>query len=314
MDAAEAGQRLDVHVAARHGVARNRVQRWIREARVLVNGAAARPSLSLRGGEEIETRRPDATVGGPSPQPGAIEILYEDSDVIAVNKAAGVVVHPGPGRERDTLINYLLARYPEIAGVGSAERPGIVHRLDAGTTGSLLVARTRAAYRELSAAFQERRVQKRYLAISFGEPDPPIGTIDRPIARHRTHRKKMAVTGGGREAITHFRLLGSADGVSLLSVIIETGRTHQIRVHLKSRGLPLVGDPLYGEARWKAHRSRGQAALREFARPALHSWVLEVRHPVLGTPLRVEAPPPTDLVDLWRSVSAQELPDLLELP
>lgn len=307
----EAGRRLDLHVAEHHGEARNRVQRWIREDRVLVNGAVARPSLALRGGEVIECSPPLEVVEGPSPQPGAIEILHEDADVIVVNKSAGVVVHPGAGREQDTLVNYLLARYPEIAGVGSVARPGIVHRLDAGTTGSLVVARSRKAYRELSAAFQERRVKKRYLAIVFGDPDPSSGTIDRPIARHRTHRKRMAVVAGGREAITHYRRLGTCNGVSLLSVGIETGRTHQIRVHLKSLGLPLVGDPLYGEARWKSHRSRAQAALRDFSRPALHSWLLEVRHPVLGTPLRVEAPPSTDLVGLWRSVSGQELSDLL---
>ncbi len=311
VDSDQAGRRLDIHVAEHRGEPRNQVQRWIREAHVLVNGAVVRPSLSLRGGEVIECSPPPTSSGGPAPQPGEIDILYEDADVIVVNKTAGVVIHPGAGREEGTLVNHLLARYPEIAGVGSVERPGIVHRLDVGTTGSLVVARSRAAYQELSLAFQERRVRKGYLAIVFGDPDPSSGTIDRPIARHRTQRRKMAVVAGGREAITHYRRLGTSNGVSLLSIGLETGRTHQIRVHLKSRGLPLVGDPLYGEARWKAHRPPAQAALRDFPRPALHSWVLEVRHPVLGTPLRIEAPPPSDLVELWRSVSGQALSDLL---
>ena len=229
-------------------------------------------------------------------------MLYADADLIAVNKAAGVVVHPGAGRESGTLASFLLHRYPEIANVGSPLRPGIVHRLDVGTTGVLVVARTDRAYERLSAAFAERRVQKTYLAMVYGAPRSSDATIDKPILRDPRERKKMTVSPRGREAVSHYRVLASSDGISLLSIAIETGRTHQIRVHLKSEGLPLVGDPLYGEARWKAHPARRRSLLRAFGRPALHAHTVELEHPTNSELLRLQAPAPEDLCDLWRGL------------
>ena len=206
-------------------------------------------------------------------------------------------------------LNHLLYSYPEIADVGSPQRPGIMHRLDAGTTGVILVARTDEAYQALSRAFQERRIFKQYLGIAYGSPDPSKGTIDRPIARHRIERRRMTVSQAGRPAITHYEVLSpSRRGVALLSLVIETGRTHQIRVHLKSRGWPLIGDPLYGEARWRHLPSAWRSTLRAFSRPALHSWRVELEHPIRQETLRISASPPEDMARLWLELFDEEMP------
>ena len=298
----DASTRLDVHVALRLAISRNQARQWIESESVLVDGHAARPSRRVRAGHEISCEPPPLPDERPFPEAGPLAVLYADADLIAVNKAAGVVVHPGAGRELGTLTSFLLHRYPEIANVGSPLRPGIVHRLDIGTTGVLVVARTDQAYAGLSAAFAERRVQKTYLAIVYGAPRGPEGTIDKPIVRHPRERRKMTVSPRGREAVTHYRVLASSDGLSLLSVVIETGRTHQIRVHLKSENLPIVGDPLYGEARWKGHLPRRRSRLQSFERPALHAHTVDLQHPTTSEALRLEAPIPEDLRDLWHGL------------
>jgi 23S rRNA pseudouridine1911/1915/1917 synthase len=185
-----------------------------------------------------------------------------------------------------------------------------VHRLDRGTSGVLVAARSDRAHRELARAFAAREVDKRYLALAYGAPARAAGRIDAPIGRHPRKRKEMTVRRDGREATTQYRSLAHAAGVVLLVLRLITGRTHQIRVHLKSAGHPLVGDPLYGEARWKGCPSSSQGTLRSFPRPALHAWRLAFEHPVGGEPLSFEALPPLDLCDLWRRLAGSDLAEI----
>ena len=302
-----AGERLDRHVAARLAVPRNQVQRWIAEGLVRVNGKAAKASAELAAGDRVECAPPERKEERVLPEPGDLRVLYEDAEIAVLDKPAGLTVHPGAGRSTGTLAHHLLDRYPEMAGVGGPGRPGIVHRLDQGTSGVLVAARTPAAYLRLSRAFASREVRKLYLAIAYGAPSPPAGTIEAPIGRHPQERKEMAVRPGGRPARTHYRTLAAAAGISLLELDLATGRTHQIRVHLKHIGHPLVGDPVYGEARWKGLPRAQQAALRDFPRPALHAWRLAFRHPVTDEPLAFAAAAPADLEELWEKVAGGAL-------
>jgi 23S rRNA pseudouridine1911/1915/1917 synthase len=303
-----AGERLDRHVAARLAAPRNQVQHWIAGGLVRVNGATAKPSAALAAGDRVECAPPERKEERVLPEPGDLRVLYEDAEIVVLDKPAGLIVHPGAGRSTGTLAHHLLDRYPEMAGVGGPGRPGIVHRLDQGTSGVLVVARTPAAYQRLSRAFASREVHKLYLAIAYGAPSPAAGTIDAPIGRHPQERKEMAVRPGGRPARTHYRTLAAAAGISLLELDLATGRTHQIRVHLKHLGHPLAGDPVYGEARWKGLPRAQQAALRDFPRPALHAWKLAFRHPATDEPLAFEAPVPPDLEDLWEKGTASAFP------
>jgi 23S rRNA pseudouridine1911/1915/1917 synthase len=306
-----AGERLDRYLARQQDRARSQVQRWIKEGRVRVNGAPAKPSLVLAGGELLDCDpRESPSPRAPSPEEGAIEVLFEDCDLVVVNKSPDVAVHPGAGHSSGTLVHFLLARYPEMAGVGSAERPGIVHRLDKGTSGVLVVARSERAYRRLSNAFSTRSVGKRYLAMVYGVPDPPRGRTEAPIGRHPHERKRMAVRRDGRPALTIYRTLASHGGISLLEIDLGTGRTHQIRVHLKSLGHPLIGDPVYGEARWKGLPPRQRDPLQRFSRPALHAWRLAFLHPASDERVLFEAPMPEDMRTLWSEATGSELPDL----
>jgi len=298
------GERLDRFLAERLQLTRNRVQRWLEEGHILLDGEAVKPSHRLNGGEKVEVTPPPPRDERVVPEGGDLEVLYEDRDLLVINKPAGLTVHPGAGRRGGTLVNRLLARFPEIRGVGGAGRPGIVHRLDKDTTGLLLVARSEQAYQELSRAFAERRVGKRYLAIVYGEPRSTRGRVDLPIGRHPNRRKEMAVRPRGRPAASRYRVLASDAGLSLLEVAIETGRTHQIRVHLKAIGHPLVGDPVYGENRFKTLRGPIRGAARAFPRPALHAWQVDVEHPRSGERLALEAPIPADFRELWEMAGA----------
>lgn len=305
---AETGERLDRFLARRLDEPRNQVQRWIEEGRVEVDGRTARKSSQgLETSSEVVCEPPEAPAEDPrvEPEAGPLAVLYEDEHLVFLNKPSGLVVHPGAGHSEGTLVHRLLARYPEMAGVGGPGRPGIVHRLDQGTTGVMVVARTPRAYRGLSAAFQERKVGKTYLAVAYGEPREPAGTVEAPLGRHPERRQEMAVRPRGRRAVSHYRALASAGGLSLLEVEIETGRTHQIRVHLKHLGHPLVGDPVYGERRWKGLPKHRHPRLKAFPRPALHAWKLSLPHPAEERTLTVTAPVPADLVELWeRSAGA----------
>jgi len=235
-------------------------------------------------------------------------VLYEDAALVAVDKPPGLVVHPGAGRSTGTLVHRLHAHYPELAGVGGPGRPGIVHRLDKDTSGLLLVARTAESYRALVRLFAGRGIDKRYLAIVYGAPKAAAGLVDAPIGRHPTERQRMAVRSAGRPARTGWRRIAAAGPVALLELELHTGRTHQIRVHLRHLGHPLVGDPVYGEARWRGVAGAARGALAGFGRPALHAWRLRLPHPQLDTPLALEAPVPEDLKKLWEGASGTPWP------
>lgn len=308
MEAAAAGERLDRHVTARLDLPRNQIQKWIRDGAVLLNGKEAKPSTAVELGDRIDCHPPERRDDRVQPEPGELTVLYEDSEVVVLDKPAGLIVHPGAGRTTGTLVHHLLARYPEMAGVGGEGRPGIVHRLDQGTSGVLVVARTPAAYTRLARAFASREVEKHYLALVYGEPSPRAGTVDAPIGRHPVRRKEMTVRPDGRPARTAYRTLAAAAGIALVELDLLTGRTHQIRVHLKHLGHPLVGDPVYGEARWKGLPRPVQAPLRDFPRPALHAWKLAFRHPKTGELLRFEAVVPEDVRGLWSEVTLAPWP------
>ncbi|HVG06310.1 MAG TPA: RluA family pseudouridine synthase [Thermoanaerobaculia bacterium] len=304
----DAGERLDRHVAARLDTPRNQVQRWIQEGLVRVAGHPAKPSYPVAEGDAIDCSPPVPVDDRVQPEEGDLRVLYEDADLVVLDKPAGLTVHPGAGRTTGTLAHHLLARYPEIVGVGGPGRPGIVHRLDQGTSGVIVVARTAAAYHRLARAFAAREVNKRYLAIAYGEPKPATGMIDAPIGRHATKRTEMTVRRDGRPSRTGYRTLAARAGISLVELDLATGRTHQIRVHLKHLGHPLVGDPLYGEARWKALPKPVQPTLRDFSRPALHAWRLGFDHPMDGWRLELQAPVPADLRELWEKATGDGWP------
>jgi 23S rRNA pseudouridine1911/1915/1917 synthase len=314
VEEAAAGDRLDRHVAVHQDLPRNQVQRWIRDGRVQVNGALPKPSQAVATGDAITCQPEELREDRVLPEPGELDLLHEDADLIVLAKPADLTVHPGAGRPTGTLAHRLLARYPEMAGVGGPGRPGIVHRLDRDPSGVMVVARTAAAYARLARAFAARKVGKRYLAIVYGTPRPSAGTITAPIGRHPTKRKEMTVRADGRPASTGYTTLAAGSGIALLALDLHTGRTHQIRVHLKSLGHPLVGDPVYGEARWKALPRTLQDRLRTFPRPALHAFRLAFSHPSTGEPLAFEAPVPSDLRELWEGATGVKFPALPAAP
>ena len=290
----DAGQRLDHFLAARMPeFSRSRIQAWIGEGRVRVNGAVKKASWKLRAGERIEVEPAEPPPLRAFPEDIPLEVLYEDDAVAAINKPAGLVVHAGAGRSSGTLVNALLHRYGELSRGGDALRPGIVHRLDKGTSGVILVARNDAAHRHLAAQFASRSVEKIYLALVEGRVAASHGRIDRPIERDPVRRTRMtARTGRGRAALTEYRVLERFESFTLLEVRIHTGRTHQIRAHLASIGHPVAGDALYGAA-------ARPAGLEPLGRPWLHAWRLGFVSPATGQRVVVEAPVPEEL-ERWK--------------
>ncbi|HVS65790.1 MAG TPA: RluA family pseudouridine synthase [Thermoanaerobaculia bacterium] len=307
------GLRLDRFLAEQLQRSRTQIQNDIASRRILLDGEPARPATRLTGGEVVTlSEAPARPAERIEPEHLPLAILFEDADLVVVDKPAGLAVHPGAGRAVGTLCHRLVARYPEIAEVGHPQRPGIVHRLDLGTSGVMAIARNAHAYQALVRAFARRRIAKEYLAIAHGAVEQGL-LIDQPIARHPTERKRMTVRAGGRSASTECdRLdLAARDRLSLLRLRLHTGRTHQIRVHLKHAAHPLVGDPVYGEARWKELSGAARAAIREFPRPALHAWRLTLEHPRAGSQRSFTADPPADLGELWRAVGGREIGALL---
>lgn len=294
----EAGQRLDQFLAARlpeHS--RSRIQAWIAAGYVRVDGAAKKASWKTRAGERVEVEPAEPPPLRAFPEEIPLEILYEDEAVAAVNKPAGLVVHAGAGRASGTLVNALLHRYGQLSEIGDGLRPGIVHRLDKGTSGVILVARTEAAHRSLAQQFASRAVEKVYLALVEGRVAADKGVIDRPIERDAMRRTRMtARTGRGRAALTEYRVLERFDRFTLLEVRIHTGRTHQIRVHLASVGHPVAGDTLYGAA-------ARPAGLGPLGRPWLHAARIVFKSPASGARVAVEAPLPEELVR-WKQLLA----------
>lgn len=283
--AADAG-RLDAVLARRAGISRAQAARLIAEEAVTVDGAPAGKSLRVRPGMRIVASLPEEALP-PGAEPMPLRVVYEDEALLVVSKPAGLVVHPGPGRPSGTLVNALLARDQPPAG-GAPERPGIVHRLDAGTSGLMIVTKTEQAHRRLAGDMSARRVTRVYLALGEGAPETDTLTIDAPIGRSPRHRKKMAVVAGGRDARTRVAVLERHRETALLEVRPETGRTHQIRVHLAAAGHPIAGDVVYG-------RRRALARTLALDRPFLHAARLAFRHPVSGAPVELEEPLPPDL-------------------
>jgi 23S rRNA pseudouridine1911/1915/1917 synthase len=319
------GERLD-RALARHfdDLSRARLQALIREGATRIGGdAVTDPSLKLRGGETVTLAIPEPVASEPLPQDIALPIVYEDNHLIVIDKPAGLVVHPAAGHADGTLVNALIAHCGEsLSGIGGVKRPGIVHRLDKETSGLMVVAKNDKAHRGLAAQFadhgREGPLEREYQAFVWGRPRPDTMTVNRPIGRDPRHRQRMAVVaqGRGKEAVTYlyieevFPPAASEPLATRIRCRLETGRTHQIRVHLSSLGHPLLGDPLYGGGfKTKANRldEPGRAALRALDRQALHAAVLGFAHPLTGEHLRFESGLPPDMASLELALRGLEM-------
>jgi len=285
-----AGKRLDAALAKLEPeLSRAQLRRLIEQGAVTVGGQPAKPAHRLRAGEVIAGSVPQPEPTELAAEALPLAVLYQDADLIVVDKPAGLVVHPAPGHSSGTLVNALLHHCRDLSGVGGELRPGIVHRLDKDTSGVLVAAKNDTAHRSLAAQFKVHSVLREYLALVRGAPRAASGTIEAAIGRHPTDRKRMSTkTRRGRAAVTHYRVEERLRGASLLRVRLETGRTHQVRVHLASLGLAILGDPVYGGG-------RAAGAELGLARQALHAAVLGFVHPRSGASLRFESPLPADL-------------------
>jgi 23S rRNA pseudouridine1911/1915/1917 synthase len=299
----QAGKRLDRFVAAQlPDVSRARVQQAIEAAKVLVNGKQAKPSVRLRDGDRVEVLGPaEAPPLRATPEDIPLDVVYEDDSLAIINKPAGMMVHAGAGhddaRSRGTLVNALLHRFGVLSGVGGELRPGIVHRLDKNTSGLIVVAKDDLAHRRIAEQFSGRKVRKKYIALVHGWLKQERGDIESAIARDRVRRTRMSTRGGaGRHAISHYRVLrrvGTAFGkFTLVEVEIETGRTHQIRVHMASIGHPVVGDALYGAPREIRGKNTSAVSLSRYF---LHAAAIELTHPRTAAPLKFSRPLPPEL-------------------
>ncbi len=297
-------KRLDVVLSEQEGLfSRSQVQKAIKDKRVKVNQIIQKASYRVNSGDVIEIDVPDPVPLQTQPENIPIEILFEDSFIIVVNKPAGMVVHPACGNYSGTLVNALLYHCTTLSGIGGVLRPGIVHRLDKGTSGILVVAKNDPAHLNLSGQFKEHTITRRYKALVFGTTAERHGTIKTAIGRDRIHRQKMTTSPRkGREAITHWEVLEEYYNTSLLSVTLETGRTHQVRVHLASIGLPIVGDYVYGSAKRTRAVSIKQVldVLKGIKRPLLHAGYLEFTHPSTKSPMAFEVPLPDDFAGVLR--------------
>jgi 23S rRNA pseudouridine1911/1915/1917 synthase len=284
LHADRAGERLDVLIARlMPDLSRSTAQRLISSGLVEVGGRSEKPAYRVVEGDVIVVRVPEPAPIALTPEPMALDVLYEDQDLLVLNKPSGMVVHPGPGHPTHTLVHGLLAYSEDLSGIGGEQRPGIVHRLDRDTSGVLVVAKHDRAHAALSRQFQARAVSKFYLAVVQDAPAPRDGIVDAPIGRHPADRQRMAVRETGRPARTRYHTLGTCNCGTLIVARLETGRTHQLRVHFAAMGCPIAGDPLYGSQATPAGRLW------------LHSWRLGFAHPRDGRRLEIEAPLPPDM-------------------
>jgi len=293
------GERLDRWLAGRlPELSRARIQTLIADGEVRVDGQTSRASFRLRAGMKVAVSIPPPVPAEPEPEDIPLSVVFESPHLLVVDKPAGLVVHPGAGRRSGTLVNALLRHVPDLSGVGGVARPGIVHRLDRGTSGLLVVAKDDETHRGLSRQFAGRTVEKEYLALVLGVPRRHSGEIEAPIGRDPVHRKRMTVrTSRGRAARSSYEVVEALDGAALARVHIHTGRTHQVRVHLASIGHPVAGDPTYGGTREPScRRAASRQALRGLTRPALHAARLGFDDPASGRRLSFESPLPPDLV------------------
>ncbi len=299
---------MDQHLALVFAdLTRARLKSLIDSGLALVNGKPSKPSRRLKGGEEISLTVPPPAPAKPIPQDLPLDIMHEDRDLVVLNKAAGMVVHPGAGHREGTLVNALLHWIGDLTGVGAELRPGLVHRLDKNTSGCMVVAKNQLALSALQTAFKSRQVAKTYLALVHGHP-PHRATVETLFGRHPVDRKRFSGRlKSGKPAITEFIVRERFESAALLEVQLKTGRTHQIRVHLSEAGHPLLGDSLYGRTGRK--RPLTDAAELVLRRHALHSWKLAFAHPRTGAPMAFEAPIPSDFeaaLEILRGRSRQE--------
>ena len=288
-----AGERADVGIARLLGLSRSAAADLCSAGAVAIDGRPIAKSDRLVADSWLEVTLPEPEVErAPEPVEG-MRIVFDDDDIVIVDKPVGVAAHPSPGWDGPTVVGGLAAAGYRISTSGAAERQGVVHRLDVGTTGLMVVAKSEAAYSDLKRQFKERSVTKVYRAIAQGHLDPLTGTIDAPIARHPSADYKMAVVSGGRPSVTHYETLEAFPHASLLEIDLETGRTHQIRVHMAAMRHPLVGDTTYGA-------DPTLAARVGLTRPALHAARLEIAHPATGELVAVESPDPPDFVEALR--------------
>ena len=288
----DAKMRLDQFLAKRLSeYSRSRLQQLIRSGFVRINGATTRPRQIVRSCDKIDLIEPPLEKIDVRPEPIPLEVLFEDGDLIVINKPAGLTVHPGAGHREHTLVNALLSHCATLSGIGGKERPGIVHRLDKETSGCLVVAKNDTAHRELSKQFAARTVEKIYLALVAGKLRKPTGVVEEKIGRHPIHRQRMSATSPrGRSAKTEYRVIRSSDQASLVECRLQSGRTHQIRVHLHHLGHPVLGDKVYAPR-----------FAKNFARQMLHAWKLGFHHPRTGEWKHFEAPLPADFATAIQS-------------
>lgn len=291
------GGRLDRVLAEIHPVwTRSRVRKLIDGGHVTINDTPTKAATRVRAGDEIQVDEPPIETLDTEAEDIPLSVLYEDEDLLVVDKPTNLVIHPAAGNPTGTLVNALLHHCDDLSGIGGVFRPGIVHRLDKDTTGVLVVAKSDRAHLALSLDFRNRKIGKTYLAVCYGAPKKEDGVIDAPIDRHPRERQQMAVVSTGRPARTLYHVDEDWDFASLVSCRLVTGRTHQIRVHMAHIGHALIGDPLYAGRQWRNIKNpEVQAACRKFPRQALHAWKLEFVHPVSREKVSFEAPVPEDL-------------------
>ena len=295
------GKRLDIFVSETAGVTRSAAQRLIEDEFVTVNGKPAAKNYRLRAGDNVETELPEPVPLDAEPQDIPLDIVYEDADLLVVNKPKGMVVHPAPGNPDRTLVNALLWHIRDLSGINGVMRPGIVHRIDKDTSGLLIVAKNDAAHLALADQIKAHSFEREYQAIVVGTPRDERGTIDAPIGRNPRDRKKMAVVPDGRPARTHYQLLERFDGFSHLSLTLETGRTHQIRVHMASIGHPVMGDEVYGANRTRFEKQEAKLISGQ----CLHAKRIGFVHPTTGEFLRFDSELPEYFTELLRLLRGQ---------
>ena len=278
-------RRLDLCLSDVTELSRSRAQALIEAGMVLLNGRPCRQSDGVRPGDTVRYTVPEAKPIELVPEDIPLDIVYEDSDICVVNKPRGLVVHPAVGNETGTLVNALLYHFGDLSSIGGEIRPGIVHRIDKMTSGLLVVAKNDLSHERLALQFADHSAHRSYIALVAGNIKEDVGTVDAPIGRHPTDRKRMAVVNGGRRAVTHYRVLYRFSSVTVLSLELETGRTHQIRVHMAHIHHPVVGDQVYSNGK-NALGMEGQA---------LHGWRLQLTHPVTGEHMSFTAPLPEDM-------------------
>ena len=308
VEESDSGRRLDTVVASvLSGCSRSLAATLIAGQHILVNQQPKKPGSHIKTGDRIEGHIPAPEPVDYAPEPIPLHVLYQDRHIIVINKQAGIVVHPAPGHSRGTLVNALLFHCPDLDAIGGEIRPGIVHRLDKDTTGTMVVAKNAKAQEELSRQFKAREVHKTYLALVYGNLPSETGEIKLPIGRHPVDRKRMSTTTRkGRAAETAWKVRERLDGITLLELNLKTGRTHQIRVHCAAIGHPVVGDPVYRSPKLTRnlkdklsnHPSPIIAALKSADRQLLHAWQLGLTHPNSGKHMTFEAPPPADMEEM----------------